>query len=199
MHTTHGVTIERQAHFDDSNAALNLRRRSASQKLRAGEIAEAARGATDHKGRSTVTLPDTTGECDPELYGKSPQETAEILERRAADEHASTDQLMRSYPGKPNDGAPHSSSGGRRHKKPGPGVDHAKQSYGAPEDPAKFRPHQVGGRISTEALRAFVALKQRGVTPGEVLNLIGEVMYAGVPWAQIEWNLRDLATGQRIA
>lgn len=197
MQDRHGVTIERQAHFDDPDAALNLRRRSSVPKLRAGEMPENTAVATDAKGRPIAVLPDTSGDCDPEIYGKSPDEIAEILERRqrAEEDHASTDAIMREFPGK-GESLPHSSAGRRKYHRPKPAPDFTSRPIDDFEGPTKYRPHQVGGRVSTPARHGLLAA---GTSVGEMLDTLGETLQVGVPWREIEWALKELAEKQRAA
>lgn len=201
MHESHGADV---SNLDDASSHYGLSHsyRNRPPKLRAGEMPENNVIVTDAKGRRRMTLPETDGTCDPELYGKSPDEIAEILESRARaeEESVNTEAIMRQYPGKPADGAPHSSSGGRSIPKPKPPPDFVNAGgRGGKEDPEKFRPWTVAGRVSSAARSALEAQKPRGASVGEILELLGETLHRGVTWAQIEWTLRDLMEKRRAS
>lgn len=201
MHESHGADV---SNLDDASSHYGLGHsyRNRPQKLRAGEMPENNMVATDAKGRRVVTLRDTEGDCDTAFYGKAPHEIAAELDARARaeEDNASTDAIMRDYPGKPVDGVPHGSSSGKRHAKPNPPPDFVNAGgRGGKEDPEKYRVHQVGGRVSTAAKRALEAQKARGASIGDMMNLVGETMASGVTWTQIEWALQDLARTKRVA
>ncbi len=197
MQHSHGVTIERQALYDNPDAALQIPR-SQPRRLRAGEMAESvASGPRDGKGRVIATLPDPQLECDAELAGKSPEEIVEILERREDDDHTSTDRIMREYPGKSADAPRSSSSSGKRHRKPSEPFDHTKGSVHDIRDVGDLRPHPVAGRISTQALAGIKHYETDGINAGTMLDAIGRALNAGVSWARIDYMLGELRARPR--
>lgn len=194
MQESHGgVTIENPGFYDNPSAALQLGRRSHVPKLRAGEMPENLIAPIDEKGRPRVVLPDPSNDCDPELYGKSPQESAEVLARRdrEADEHADTDRIMREFPGKSSD-APRSSNSGKSPKsKPAPEAGfHTKRCIRDAEAPAEFRPHTVSGKVSTKARHGLLSA---GASIGVMLDVLGETLQSGVSWRDIQSALNEMS------
>jgi hypothetical protein len=191
-HGTAGVTNDRQAFFDNPDAALDIHKRS-NRGLRAGEMPENNLAPdTDAKGRASFDEP-IEQSYDAELAGKTPDEIVAILNLRseAAEANASTDHLMRQYPGK-SDGAPRSSSGTKAVKKPKPPFDHTKGSVRDLKDVGENRPHPVAGRISTQALSGITRYASRDLNAGTMLDAIGKTLHAGVSWSQIDFMLGEL-------
>lgn len=191
-----GVTLERKEFFDDADAALGIDRRTAARYREVNLDSEQHRASIvnaphDEKGRPIVTLPERATDCDPDLVDKSPEEMAEILASRSEADDSNISQIMQEYPGKSDGFKHHSSSSGKKHRKPRPAFDHTKASiHDAADTVAVSRPHPVCGRISTEAL---VGLKAQTQSAGSILDVIGKALYAGASWAKIEFVVSGLA------
>lgn len=147
------------------------------------------------KGRPVIKLPEPTSGYDPELVGKSPDELAEHFAHQDADRDANNiEKIMKEVPGGRAPGS-HSTSSGRirRKRSSGGGISGQNVPFDGPD---VYRPHVVAGRVSAEADRA---LRSQPTSPGEMINLLGETLHAGVSWAQLEWTLRDLRDRKRLA
>jgi hypothetical protein len=199
MHDSHrstGVTNDNQEFFDNADVALDIQKRTVT--LREVHLDSHNRIAgidepQDERGRPVVALPDPENGYDPELAGKTPDEIVAILKVRSemAEANASTDRLMRQYPGK-SDGAPHSSSGGKSAKKPRPPFDHTKGQVREMKDVGENRPHPVAGRVSSQAFVGITRYASRDCNAGTMLDAIGKTLHAGVSWAQIDFMLGEL-------
>jgi hypothetical protein len=192
-----GVTVDRQAFFDNADAALDLDRQ-AKPRYREISLDSEPRRATadepqDEKGRPIVALPDRSTDCDEDLVDKSPDEIVEILERRSDDRDANNvERLMQEFPGK-SDGVRHSSSSSnKKHRKPRPTFDHTKGAIDDHRDVGEKRPHPLAGRVSTQALAGIAKYASRDVTVGTMLDELGRTLHAGVSWPKIEFMLAEL-------
>jgi hypothetical protein len=128
-----GVTVDRQAFFDDADAALDLSRRARPRYREVSLDSEPRRAKVDEpqdeKGRPIVALPDRSTDCDAELAGKSPDEIVEILEARTDDRDANNvERLMQQFPGQTDGARRSSSSSGKKRRKPRPPVDHTRRA-----------------------------------------------------------------------
>jgi hypothetical protein len=193
-----GVTVERQAYFDNADAALEIDRQPKSRYREISLDSEPRRAARngepqDEKGRPIVALPERSTDCDAELTGKSPDEIVEILERRGDDRDANNvERIMQEFPGK-TDGTPRSSSSsGRKHRKPRAPFDHTKGTIQDLRDVGENRPHPVAGRVSTQALAGISKYASRDVNVGTMLDVLGRTLHAGVSWATVEFLLAEL-------
>jgi hypothetical protein len=191
MHEQRGVTVDRQAFFDNADAALDLDRQPKPRYREISLDTEPRRAARngepqDEKGRPIVALPDRSTDCDEQLVGKSPDQIVEILERRGDDRDATNvERLMQEFPGK-SDGTPRSSgSSGRKNRKPRPPFDHTKASVRDIKDVGEHRPHPIAGRVSTQALAGISKYASRDVSIGTMLDTLGRTLHAGVSWATV--------------
>jgi hypothetical protein len=193
-----GVTVDRQAYFDNADAALDLDRQPRPRYHEISLDSEPHRGAPDgepqdEKGRPIVTLPDRNTDCDADLAGKSPDEIVEILERRGDDRDGNNvERLMQEFPGKSDGTLGSSSSSGKRHRKPRPPFDHTKATVQDLRDVGENRPHPVAGRVSTQALAGIGKYASRDVNVGTMLDALGRTLHAGASWATVEFLLAEL-------
>lgn len=192
------IDVRSLDYTDDSSSALGLSHSASGRRIFSrSSFTEHAITRAPHKDAQLVVLPEPGNDCRADLVGKSPDEMAEILARTDADRDArfDTEREMQTVPGG-RDPRSHSSSGGRKHSKPHPRPDFTGRPITDFEAPAKYRPHPITGRVSTEARHG---LYSAGTSIGEMMNLLGETLHVGVSWTQIEYVLRELQKQQRVA
>lgn len=179
----------------DSSTALGLDHHATVRRFSRTSFAEHPITRAPAKDAQLVVLPDPGNDCRADLVGKSPDEMAEIIARTEADRDENFD-FKREMEQVPGGRAPGSHSSGRSAKKPHPRPSLTNVPISDIEAPAKYRPHTVSGKVSTEARHALYG---QAVTTGEMFDLLGETLHAGISWYQIEFILRELQAQQRVA